>query len=173
MEALILNGIAKAGNHALQKACALHGVDLQIHHIYYADKVAGEKYLFITRHPRNIICARLQDAMQQRVTPIGLQYGLADLGDTIRKMHVDFLGWLTDPDTTVIRYEELVGSDRVMRQIASALGVAYVEGSWEQLPGGTDTWSGHPSDWTKIWTDKAQAIWESVGGPEMEAAYGY
>lgn len=170
---MILNGIAKSGNHALQKACALLGVDLKVNHTFYADKAFGEKCLMLVRHPRNVICSQLQDLRRHRITPIGLQHGIADVAESVCKAHLDFLGWLTDPDTTVIRYENLMGSSAPMLKIAGILGVGYVPGSWEKLPGGTGTWSGHPSDWTAIWTAKAQEIWLNAGGLKVEALYGY
>ncbi len=166
----MINGLPKCGNHALQKACSLLGVDLPINHLPYQ---AGQRCLFITRHPRNMAISMIQETRRCPVTPVGLLYGL-DLcypGDSLQRLSDDFAGWMTD--ATIIQYEELTASDAGMRKVAGWLGVPYIEGAFEQLPGGTFTWSGNPSDWRKIWTDRAQTKWEAMGGPEMEVRYGY
>ena len=169
---MILNGIPKSGNHALKKACALLGVDLRVNHIPCAEKVSGQ-YLMIIRHPKNMACSMLQENSGQ-VTPVGLRYGLPYCyPDGLKKISDDYLDWLTDADTTVVRYEDLTQSDQAMRDLAVLLGVPYVEGAWEKLPGETATWSRHPSDWSRIWSDQTQAWWEANHGPEMEVVYGY
>ena len=170
---MILNGLAKSGNHALKKTCALLGVELQVNHIRYADKVQGEKYLFVARHPKNVMCSAIR-MTRGCATPMGMinsiPYGV--MGSRLNECAEHFAPWLHDADTTVIRYENELMTPAGVQKVADWLGVPFVDVT-AQIPGDTVTWTGRPSDWQLCWNDEVQAVWEANGGLLLEAAYGY
>ena len=57
--------------------------------------------------------------------------------------------------------------------IAAHLGVDYVDGAWEWLPGMTRTWHPEHSDWTRVWTPQVQAVFDEIGGPALLERWGY
>lgn len=167
--------MAKSGNNALQKACALLGYDLPINHIAYPLKPEGERFLFIARHPKNILISGVR-AERGCATPTGVLRAIPRgfLNLPISDAPTEYGAWIGDADTTVIRFEDLIASDAGMRAVAAWLGVDY-NGTFDQLQvaDSTPTWHFPHSDWTKLWNADIQAAWEAAGGPAMEAAYGY
>lgn len=141
---ILCNGIPKSGTHALARACGGAVV-----HIPFGIELPGGEHVFITRHPRNILCSYVR---AQRLLPAtaALKMALADFfgipfADECRR----YLGWLTS-GVEVVRYEDLI-----------------VE------PGGTLTWSGKPSDWTRAWTQTMDEAWAVAAMDEIQAAMGY
>ncbi len=60
-----------------------------------------------------------------------------------------------------------------MRRIAQHVGVPYLNGAWQALPGLTYSWRQPHSDWAAVWTPEVDAVWQAEGGPELLRAWGY
>lgn len=164
-------GFPKAGNHALVKACLLLGMPCDICHDEYREGIAGP-VVYTKRDPRNIVCSWLR-FNNKPVTP-GMFLS------SFRKFQTRSLveemaaheGWLTS-GALIVRYEDLVASDAVMREIAQYVGVPYLEGAWEALPGMTRSWREPHANFHEIWTPEVDAAWNAEGGPELLARWGY
>lgn len=173
MEKVTANGFSKHGNHPLVKALQLLGVDCQVHHIPYGDPVEG-RHVFIKRDPRNALIAKLRMLGKAETAENFISAYREFDGRPLIAAMAEFEGWLSDPDTYVVRYEDLIASDACMRSLADHLQVDYIEGSFEDLPGMTRTWTGpNHSDYSTIWTPEVEAVWAAKGGPELLARWGY
>jgi hypothetical protein len=168
------NGFPKAGNHALVKGLQLLGVDCDVSHIPVAEGVPADvPHVFIKRDPRNIICSWLR--FQGRPVTQGMfltcldrfqERGLVD-------EMAEYEGWLHDTSTIVVRYEDLIASDVVLRRLASVLEVPYLDDAFTHLPGMTRTWHKQHSDYQTIWTPEVEAGWVAAGGPDLLKRWGY
>lgn len=166
------NGFPKSGNHALVKAVQLLGEPCQVNHIPFGEPIEAGKRIFIKRDPRNVICSWLRFN--------GLPVTLGMFITAFRKFQAcslieemaEYEGWLTDANTLVVRYEDLIVSADCMKAIADYLGVPYLDGAFEALPGLTRTWYAEHSDWRGIWTAEVDAVWAAEGGPELLARWG-
>ncbi len=178
---VITNGFPKAGNHALVKACELLGVPASVIHLPYWRKeehfeqegLVDPKTIFIKRDPRNIVVSWIR-FLRNPVT-VGMfltkfrKFREASLIDEM----ANFEPWLTHPNSLVIRYEDLIASEDVIRQIAAFVGVPYLEGAFPELPGATRTWNDVPSDYRTVWTPEVERIWNEEGGGELLSRWGY
>lgn len=163
------NGFPKSGNHALVKAVQLLGQPCRINHIPFGGEV-GEKHIFIKRDPRNIVCSWLRFEGKP-VTPGMFLTAFRDFMDRpLVDAMADYAGWLAG---FVVRYEDLIASDAELRRIADYLGVPYIDGAFEALPGLTRTWFAEHSDYRTIWTPEVEAAWGAEGGNELLTAWGY
>lgn len=169
---LITNGFPKAGNHALVKACQLLGQPCAVEHIVYADKPEGA-FVFIRRDPRNIVLSWLRFQGKPVEPGLFITHFRAFQNASLVEEMAAYEGWLTDPDTLVVRYEDLIASDAEMRRIAAALGVPYLEGAFEALPGLTRTWNAQHANYATFWTPDVEAVWAAEGGPELLERWGY
>lgn len=166
------SGFPKSGCHALAKACQLLGQPCRPLHLPYFSVPHGP-HIFIKRDPRNILVSWLRFS-EQPVTP-GMaitafrRFQTRPLVDEM----AEYQGWLTDPGTLVVRYEDLIADDAEMRRIADHLGVPYIDGAWASLPRLTYSWRWPHSTWQAVWTPEVDAVWQSEGGPELMAAWGY
>lgn len=175
---IVINGFPKSGNHALKKALELLGQPAQINHIPFAEGLpeGATKHIFIKRDPRNVIISALRWT-KRPVTP-GMfltqfrSFELGGPGSLIEQM-ATYEAWLSDPQTLVIRFEYLIASDSVMRDIAAFLGVPYIDGAFEELPGWTLTWNDTPSNYLEVWTPEVQEAWAAEGGDDLLARWGY
>lgn len=164
-------GFAKSGNHALVKAVQLLGQPCSVDHIEYAGPIG--QHVFIKRDPRNVVCSWLR-FNGQPVTP-GMfitAFRLFQTGALVDELAA-YEGWLSDPGTLVVSYEDLTASDAEMRRIAAYLGVPYIEGAFADLEGLTATWFAQHSDYRTIWTPEVEAVWVAEGGPALLARWGY
>jgi hypothetical protein len=84
-----------------------------------------------------------------------------------------FDGWLSDPNTLVVRFEDLIASDAEMQRIAAHLGIPYLDGAWEELPGLTITWTGKLSDYRTLWTPYVEGCWNASDGAGILQRWGY
>ncbi len=170
---IIANGFPKTGNHALVKACELLGIPTEgVQHIPYAEKEPGKRYTVIVRDPRNVVISMIRFRGKQ-VTPGTFLSCFRKFEDAPLIAEMDkFAGWLTDPAVHVVRYEDLIRDDRTMRDLAKWVGVRYIPGAWEGLPGLTMTWNAEHSDYRAIWT-QVQDSWERAGGGELLRTWGY
>ena len=169
---LTTNGFPKSGCHALEKACQLLGQPCQVEHIPYGG-VVGDKHIFIKRDPRNVVCSWLRFS-GQAVTPGMFITAFRQFQNmSLVTDMAEYEGWLIDPNTLVVRYEDLIASATTMQSIALYLGVPYIVGAFEDLPGLTVTWFSNHSDYTTIWTADVNAVWQAEGGPELLARWGY
>lgn len=86
-----------------------------------------------------------------------------------------YLGWLTDPNTLVVRYEDLISKPDTFKDIAEHLEVPFLEDAFLGLPCHTATWNPDHSDYSKVagWTDVVEDVWQSIGGIELERQFGY
>lgn len=168
------NGFPKHGNHALVKAVQLLGVPCDVQHIPYGPVIAqASKYIFIKRDPRNALVSWLR-FMGKPVTQGMFITALNDFdGRTLVAAMAEYEGWLTDANTFVVKFEDLIASDAAMQGIATYLGVPYLSDAFPALPGGTMTWTGALSDYTPIWTPDVQTAWDAAGGPALLTRWGY
>ena len=166
------NGFPKSGNHALVKAMQLLCIDCQIHHLPFGSPVA-EKYVFIKRDPRNVLCSWLRFNGQE-VTPTRFlgAFRRFQTRPLIEEL-ADYEGWLTDRKTLIVRYEDLISDNTEMSRIAGFIEVPYVDGAFEELPGMTRTWFDNHSNFMNIWTPEVAAVWADEGGNELLKRWGY
>jgi hypothetical protein len=166
------NGFPKSGNHALVKACQLLGQPCEVAHIPFGEPVESD-HIFIIRDPRNIVCSWLR-FNGHPVTP-GMfitAFRKFQSRSLVEEM-AEYDGWLEDPNTLVVEYDALISSDAEMRRIAEYLGVPYLDGAFECLPGLTKTWFPVHSDYSTIWTPEVESVWNAEGGPELLATWNY
>lgn len=174
---ICVNGCPKMGTHALLKAVELLGQPCDdVSHIPYGEQLpAGTtKHLFIKRDPRNAMISWLR--FNGKTVTDGTFMAVAQElmgGDTLSHDVTAYVGWLSDPDTHVVKFEDLIATDQPLRDIATFLGVPYLDSAFPNLPGFTITWTGQYSDYTTIWTPALDAFWQANGGLELLAAYGY
>lgn len=171
---IIANGFQKAGNHALVKACQLLGVPCDVNHTPFGQLPKDTtKHILITRDPRNIIVSWLR-FRNNPVTP-GMfitKFRKFDTDSLVNQMKM-YEGFLTDPNTLVVKYEDLVSSPAEMKRIADYLGVPYLDGAFEELPGMTRTWNDEHSDYKKIWTPEVEKVWVGEGGNDLLKKWNY
>ena len=166
------SGFPKSGTHALAKACQLLGLPCRPQHIAFGTKVKG-RHLFIKRDPRDVLVSWLR-FVGQPVTPgmVITAFRQFQSRPLVEEM-AEFSGWLDDPDTMVVRYENLIRDDAEMRRIAQHVGVPYLNGAWQALPGLTYSWRQPHSDWGPVWTPEVDAVWRAESGLELLRAWGY
>jgi len=172
------NGFPKMGNHALVKALQLLGCPCIVQHVPWREEMGyrDAPRLFIVRDPRDAVVSMLR-MKKLPVTPGMVMTRLRQYRDdesgTLVEVMAEMEGWLTDPTTLVVHFEDLKKSDAEMRRIAAWLGIPYLEGAWEELPGLTMTYNTVPSDHKTVWTADVEAIWQDIGGPALLARWGY
>lgn len=172
---LFTNGFPKSGNHGLVKACELLGLPCDVNHVSYADGAprGTTHHIHIRRDPRNVVISMLRFNAQP-VTPGMFISRMRRYQDrSLIEEMAEFEPWLMDPHTLTIAYEDLISSDKTMRQIAAYVGVPYIEGAWERLPGRTFTWNDVHSDYRKIWNRNVADVWTDEGGDKLLASWGY
>ena len=169
---ITINGFPKSGLHALVKAVQLLGQPAQVDHIPYGNPVEA-KHIFIKRDPRNVVCSWLR-FQGMPVTPGMFITAFRKFQElSLIEEIAPFEGWLTDPNTHILRFEDLLASAAAMQDIALYLGVPYIPGAWEDLPGLTVTWFPDHSDFNTIWTQEVQDVWAAEGGPALLTRWGY
>lgn len=166
------NGFPKSGNHALVKAVQLLGQPCQVNHIPFGGEVEG-KHILIKRDPRNILCSWLRFNGQPVTSGMFLTAFRSFQGRPLVKEMAEYELWQHDSTTLVVRYEDLIYDADEMRRIASYLNIIYQHGAFESLPGMTRTWFVDRSDYRTIWTPEVESEWDSEGGNELLAAWGY
>lgn len=173
MEKVTINGFPKHGNHPLVKGVQLLGVPCQVNHIPFGEPVEG-KHIFIKRDPRNALVAWLKMNGQPPAAGTFLSAFRQFQSASLVEEMAAYEGWLSDPDTLVVRYEDLIANDDELRAIAAFIGTPYIEGAFENLPGLTRTWTGPiHSDYRTIWAAEIQTDWITEGGPGLLARWGY
>lgn len=166
------NGFPKSGNHALVKAVQLLGVPCGVDHIPYSASVSS-KNIFIKRDPRNVICSWLRFTGNP-VTPGMFISAFRHFQSKSLVLELaEYEGWLLDEQTLVVSYEALVANDQELRRIAAYLNTPYIDGAFENLPGMTATWFPIQSNYSDIWTNELETVWNSEGGPELLKRWGY
>ncbi len=176
---LTINGFPKVGNHALLKACELLGQPVDVNHLSYAEGLpeGTTHHIFIKRDPRNTIISAVRFTGQ--VVSVGSfltcfrRYKLTGSNMTFAEALGAFEGWLTDANTLVIRYEDLIANDSTMRQIAAYLKIPYLDGAFELLPGLTVTWNEQHSNYLSLWTPQLEEMWMAEGGGDLLKRWGY
>lgn len=160
---ILVSGIPKSGTHALLKAVELLGVPAPMHeHLPFGPLPAGtEKHLYIIRHPRNILMSwvRFENKPVTTGTLIGAMRDFA--GKRFAEVLESYMGWLTDPQTFIVRYERLCSTPDAIRDIAIYLDVPYLDDAFPNLPGLTPTWTGSPSDWRTVWNPEVDCWWDA------------
>jgi hypothetical protein len=170
---VITNGYPKMGNHALVKALQLLGEPCDVNHYAYGDKLPEGPHVFIKRDPRNALISWMRFVGKPVTEGMFVSTMRWLESSNYRDALAKFEGWLTDPDTLVVRFEDLIASDAEMRRIAAHLDIPYLDGAWEELPGLTMTWTGKLSNYRDIWTPYVEGCWKSGGGDEILRAWGY
>ncbi|MCC6193746.1 MAG: hypothetical protein IT518_04685 [Burkholderiales bacterium] len=173
---LVCNGFPKSGNHALWKACELLGVPSGVNHLTYAEGIPQDAthHVFIERDPRDVIVSWLRFT-HRPVTPGTFLSALRsfDDGPSLIDAMAAYEPWLRHESTLVVRFEDLIASDLTMRAIASYLGVPYLDGAFDELPGMTKTWNAKHSNHRIVWTDQVAQAWVREGGDDLIARWGY
>lgn len=166
------NGFPKSGNHALVKSVQLLGQPCEVAHTPFAE-ADGSAGLFIKRDPRNVVCSWLRFNGQPVTDGMFITAFRRFQNASLVEEMAAFEGWLTAENTLVVSYEALIESDAEMRRIAEFLGVDYLVGAFEVLPGLTRTWYADHSDYKTIWTPELDSVWRAEGGTELLARWGY
>lgn len=171
---VVANGYPKMGNHALVKALQLLGEPCEVNHIPFEKPLphAGP-HLLIKRDPRNALISWMRFC-QKPVTP-GMFVSTFRWVEhsTYRIALAEYEGWLADPATFVVKFEDLIASDTEMRRIAAHLDIPYLDGAWEELPGLTTTWTGKLSDYRDIWNPYVEGCWKTGDGDGILRRWGY
>jgi hypothetical protein len=166
LNAVICNGIPKAGTHALKKGVELLGVQAEHQHTPHADKEDG-KQVVIFRHPKNIIMSWVR--FSKRQISEGLILGAIQSFEPFAA----YDGYLDDDTVLTVRFEDLVADQKELVRISEYIGVDYIDGAFEMLPKHTRTWTGDFSNWEDHWTDRIQESWIAMDGPEVETRWNY
>jgi len=166
---VICNGIPKSGTHALLKAVQLLGVtDTDHEHLAYSSPL-HDKHILIIRNPRDVLISWCRWTYKQ----VTQGFIIGAMAEFVQHYN-DYKPWLTDADTLVIKFEDLISDNGVtIQQIATYLDVPYLTDAYANLPGLTRTWTGNYSDWTEHWTQDIEDAWQAVGGANVEQDYGY
>lgn len=172
----ITNGFPKSGNHALAKAVQLLGVNCQVDHFPWEDhwSMTSVPRIFIKRDPRNIVLSWLTHKKIPH-TPYNFIKCLRNFdnqGDLITQL-ATYEGWLHDPQTLQIAYEDLISNEKCMQQIAEYLNVPYTPKLWDYLPGMTWSWTDNHADFTTIWNSRIEKAWNQEGGDKLLTRWGY
>lgn len=169
---MLTNGFPKSGNHALVKACELLGIPAEVQHRPY--ETGAGPCLFIKRDPRNILVSWLRFHGKEVTPGMFLSAFRYFQEDTLIAEMAAYEGWLSDRDTLVVSFESLIASPVDMIRIAARVGVPYLGGAWDHLPGLTRTWHAVHSDYRDIiWTPDVRKAWDAEGGGELLARWGY
>ncbi len=165
------NGFPKCGNHALVKAVQLLGVPCEVnHHPYWP---TTQRTIIIKRDPRNVVLSWVRHLGHPVTRGMVMTHIRSfERGQSIVEAMMPFEGWLAS-SALVVSFEALTASDAELRRIADHLEVPYMDEAWRWLPGMTRTWNPQHSDWRALWTPQVQQVWESVGGNELLARWGY
>ena len=181
---IICNGIRKHGTHALLKAVELLGQPLQykeqsgavLRHDVYGDLPTSTKHLFIKRNPKNAFIS-LMRSYNLPLTSGMIRSKLLSFEDETYVDHcTPYLGWLDDPDTLVVKFEDLTtDSGASIDAIADHLGVSRQADAFANLFGHTVTWTGEFSDYEALaaWDAEVDAVWADMGGQALEMALDY
>lgn len=173
MEKVTPNGFPKHGNHPLVKGLQLLGVPCQVHHIPFGHPVEG-RHIFIKRDPRNALVAWLRMREMPETPGIFITAFRRFQERSLVEEMAEYEAWQRDPDTLVVRYEYLIADADELKRIAAFLGIPYIDGAFENLPGMTRTWTGpNHSDYRAIWTPEVESVWAEEGGNQLLAAWGY
>lgn len=171
---IVTNGFPKSGNHALVKAVQLLGQPCRVQHEPFT-QVEGP-CVFIRRDPRNVLLSwvrHLGKPVVPGMVATHAQRFEESAAGTLADAMAPFEGWLSDAGVLVVSYEALTESDAEMRRIAAYLGVPYIDGAWQWLPGMTQTWHAQHSDWRSVWTADVQTAWDGIDGPALLQRWGY
>jgi len=168
------NGFPKSGNHALVKAVELLGLPARVNHVPFIGMQTApinQPHVFIVRDPRNVIVSWLR-FNRKSVTPGTFLAAFRKFQDRplVEEM-ADYAPWLEIGH--VVSYEALIAGPLSMRKMASYLGVPYLEGAWQELPGLTVTWNAVKSDYRSVWTPAVIKAWYGEGGGELLTRWGY
>ena len=128
--------------------------------------------IFVSRDPRTIGTSKLREEGQPAPPGMFLQKFRRFRDRSLRAELADYAPWLRQAGWRV-RYEALVTSATTMEGLALYLGVPYVAGAFDELPGLTRTWTGQPSDYRTIWTPEVEHAWNHEGGLELLKVWGY
>ena len=173
MDNIIINGFPKTGNHAVQKACELLGFEFKVNHMPYEKLPSGFQCIFMKRDPRNIVISMLR----MRGIDVTVENFVALLTlfttDTLIDEMAKYEGWLTDPNTLLVAYEDIIKDKGAMETIANYLGTQYQDGLFEQLEGLTFTYNAVHSDYTTVWNADFQSAWDAAGGTQLLTRWGY
>ncbi|MBV8666732.1 MAG: sulfotransferase domain-containing protein [Burkholderiaceae bacterium] len=152
-----------------------------VSHIPYGQTLPNgtTKHVFIKRDPRNTLISWMRyNWMSVTEGTIMAAIGIPTPDGTLLQVADSYLGWLTDPSTYVVKFEDLISNEATLEGVATFLGVPYIAGSFANLPGYTTTWTGTGttpaySDYTQVWTSNLASFWTANGGDTLVSAYGY
>lgn len=169
---IICNGSPKTGTHLLLKAVVMFGGECKLalhsHNPYPHTYGALDKHLHITRSPRNVV------ASWMRFTKI--PFTEENYCNTIQHI-VDemsgYIGWVHDPYTFHVKYEELLTDEKYLKDLAKFINKDLKIKHFENIWGGTPTFTGEPCIWRDFWTPAMAVKWVECGGLELETSLGY
>ena len=164
---ILCNGLPKSGTHALVKAVELLGcVDVRQDHIPYTEGLKVDKHLYIQREPRNMLVSWVRFAYPT-VTKgylIGAIKNYGSMKMSLPEAILRFDSWEHRKNVLVVEFESLIENDREMRRIAEYLEAPFLDDAFENLPGGTATWTGKLSRWEDYWCPEIDEIWNEYFG---------
>lgn len=160
---VLCNGIPKAGTHALLKAVQLLGMSDTVHdHIPYGEQVPKGKHIYIRRNPRNVLISwvRFTHDVVTKGFLIGAIKQFGNLGWSLPLTYANFDGWAYEDGVLTVDFELLVMDDQEMKRIAKYLDVPYLDDAFDNLEGGTPTWTGQLSNWRDYWSVEVECEWD-------------
>ena len=173
-------GIPKSGTNAAEKVCKLLGKRPKRLHTSNWRLANDNKVLFIYRNPRNVVISavRYQNQQVRDETPdvtdkkiIDQIYGF--FNTSLRSYYEVYYPWLNSKACKV-KFADLVSNPSTVKSIIDYMGSnAKPENIVKNLPGGTGTWTGKYSDWTKYWSEEVDKVWKEEGMVEMEKKWGF
>jgi len=172
---IICNGLPKSGTHALVKAVQLLGQpDTEHVHEPFGYDIGQNKHILVKRNPRNVLVSWVRFHGVQ-VTSGNLIGAIKRINDrSLGKLFNDYKGWLTDPSTLVVKFEDLTTDNGATIQlIANYLAVPYLTDAYTYLPGLTRTWTGNLSNWRNHWSAQVESEWNLSGADVAETDWGY
>lgn len=167
---ILCNGIPKSGTHCLLKAYDLNRPKVGSenadtgHFPFGTIDTVENKHILIIRHPRNCIVSMVRMG-QKSLTEENVIACINEFnGKPFAEYADDFLGFLTDGSTHVIRYEDLVSDISAIQGMCAFVGIPYVEGTFEILPTSwTFTNNKTKTHWEEYWTPAIDEVWAMTG----------
>ena len=166
---ILCNGIPKSGTHALLKAVQLLGcVNARQDHVAYRSDMDRrvKKHIYIHRDPRDMLVSwvRFSCPAVTKGYLIGAIKDYGALGCSIAEAIERFDDWIGAPSVLTVEFQALTSDDREMRRIAKYLDVPFLDDAFDNLEGGTPTWTGKLSHWEDYWSAEVDdAWWEYFG----------
>lgn len=172
---IVVNAFPKHGTHAALKACWLLGTNPYLGHFPHKAGLPEDTthHVFIKRDPRDALLSSVR--AQGHPMTQGMFIRMFRRFENVHLVEElsAFTPWLSDANTLVLKYEDLIASDGELHRLASYLGEPYLDDAFANLPGHTITWRIPHVDYRTLWTPQVEEIWNAEGGTQLLKDWGY